>query len=393
MFNPKLESLRGIAALMVAVSHCFIVLAVDDNKMIWDTSLLDTTGVQSFFTRFFLIPFNGGPAVTIFFVLSGYVLGMSLDRKPKNLLSILSFYIKRIFRIYPAYIVCLTFIILSITLFHTYIEFPNTSVWFQAWYKTDITLSNAILNYALLETNLNQIAWTLKVELFMSLLFPFAYLASRSVGVKMNFVFLFILVIVSSMSRAMPYGNLYFMYGFVFYLGLMMPTLIEKLNLYVEQDACNTMFFLSIVCTMFSRLFFSGNSNLSSAILIEALFSSLIIAILADTTKTVFLSRVLDFAIFRKLGQFSYSFYIYHFIILYWLAYCMLLLISPEITARFPLLLSVSLAFISVVISYYIAMLSYHVVERPMIKYGALAAEKLSNLLNSSHDRVQLPQE
>lgn len=391
MFLTKLESLRGIAALMVAISHCLIVFAVDQNKMIWDTSLLDAKGTQAFITRLLLIPFNGGAAVTIFFVLSGYVLGLSLDRKTNNIGSFFAFYIKRIFRIYPAYIVCLTIIILSIYLFHTYIKFPNTSVWFQAWYQTDITFKNAMANYALLETNLNQVAWTLKVELVMSLLFPFGYLVSRKLSVKMNLTFLFILVMVGFLSGIMPFGNLYFLYGFVFYIGLLLPTLIEKLNLYVEQGARNTMFTLSIICLLCSRSLFSSG-NLFCAILIEAVFAALIVAILADEKTTIVLSRVLDFEIVRKLGRLSYSFYIYHFIILYWLAYGMLYLVSSDLTADYPILLSVVLAIISVPISYYAAMLSYYGVERPMIRYGATAAGKIASFARKSHEKVGLPQ-
>ncbi|QDT96821.1 acyltransferase family protein [Gimesia aquarii] len=391
MFITKLESLRGIAALMVAVSHCLIVFSVDQNEMIWATSLQDAKGTQAFLTRLLLVPFNGGAAVTIFFVLSGYVLGLSLDRKSKNIRSYFAFYIKRIFRIYPAYIVCLTFIILSIALFHTYTKYPNTSVWFQAWYQTDITFENAMANYALLETNLNQVAWTLKVELIISLLFPFAYLVNRNVGTKLNVIFLFLLVIVSFLAGIMPFGNLYFLYGFVFYIGLLLPPLIEKLNLYVGQGAWSTIFIVSIACLLCSRSLFSS-SNLFCAVLIEAIFAALIVAILADEKTNLFLSRILDFEIVRKLGRYSYSFYIYHFIILYWLAYSLLLFVSPEITSSYPLLLGVILAIISVTISYYVAMLSYFGVERPMIKYGAVTAEKIAGFAKKSHEQVGLIQ-
>ncbi|WP_417397167.1 hypothetical protein [Gimesia chilikensis] len=66
MFIKQLESLRGIAALMVALSHCLIVFAVDQNSMIWTTRLWETQGTQAFLTRLLLIPCNGGAAVTVF---------------------------------------------------------------------------------------------------------------------------------------------------------------------------------------------------------------------------------------------------------------------------------------------------------------------------------------
>ncbi|MFH1301307.1 MAG: acyltransferase [Planctomycetota bacterium] len=385
MFITKLESLRGIAALMVAISHCLVVFAVDQNPMIWDTSPWETQGTQAFITRLLLIPFNGGAAVTIFFVLSGYVLGLSLDRKPRQFLSYFAFYMKRICRIYPAYLICLTCIIISILFFHSYQKFPNTSLWYQAWYQQGISWENALANYALYETNLNQIAWTLKVELIMSLGFPFFYLMSRKRAATGNFILLLILMLFAFLLS----GILCFLFGFVFYLGLIMPTLIEKLNQYVARSVWNSMLSLSLICLLCARSIFSP-ANLFYAVLLEAISAALVIAILADGKVDVFLGRVLDIPIIRKLGQISYSFYIYHFIILYWLAWGLLQLVSPEITAAFPILLSLLLAVTSVILTYYVALLSYHGVELPMIRYGALIAAKITNLLEISSARVRL---
>tara|TARA_R110000850_G_scaffold87045_2_gene187345 strand:- start:37333 stop:38568 length:1236 start_codon:yes stop_codon:yes gene_type:complete len=376
MFITRLESLRGIAALMVAVSHCLIVFAVNQNEMIWATPLQETQGTQAFITRLLLIPFNGGAAVTVFFVLSGYVLGLSLDRKSKSLGTCLAFYVKRLFRIYPAYLVCVSLIIFSIACFHTYTVYPDTSVWFKEWYQNPITIDNVLANYALFETNLNQVAWTLKVELVMSVVFPLAYIVSRSTGTKVNLLFLFLLIVCSLIRGLLP-GSLYFMYGYVFYLGLLLPTLIEKLNQLVSLKVWNTLFLVSIACLISARSVFSPG-NLFCAVLMEAVFATLLIAILADGKTNPLLSRVLDVPLVRKLGQLSYSFYIYHFIILYWLACGLLAVVSPTVTAAYPLMFGLLLAVVSVVVSYYVAFLSYHLVERPMIKCGAATAVKVS---------------
>lgn len=377
MFITRLESLRGIAALMVAVSHCLIVFAVNQNEMIWATPLQETQGTQAFIMRLLLIPFNGGAAVTVFFVLSGYVLGLSLDRKTKSLGTCLAFYVKRLFRIYPAYLVCLSLIILSIACFHTYTVYPDTSVWFKEWYRNPITMDNVLANYALFETNLNQVAWTLKVELVMSVVFPLAYFLSRSAGTKVNLLFLFLLIVCSLISVLLP-GSLYFMYGYVFYLGLILPTLIEKLNRLISQKAWNPLFLISIICLISARSVFSPG-NLFCTVLMESCFATLLIAILVDGKTNPLLSRVLDVPLVRKLGQLSYSFYIYHFIILYWLACGLLALVSPEITGAYPVLLSLLLAVVSVTVSCFVAFLSYHLIERPMIKCGAFTAGKLTS--------------
>ncbi len=384
MFITRLESLRGIAALMVAVGHCLIVFSVNQNEIIWMTPLWETQGTQAIITRLLLIPFNGGAAVTVFFVLSGFVLGLSLDRKSKSVGTCFAFYVKRLFRIYPAHLVCLSLMIVSLSCFYTYAAYPNTSVWFKAWYQNPLTLDNVLANYALLETNLNQVAWTLKVELVMSAVFPLAYYLSRSVGTKANLLIL-LLLLGCSLIRGLFPGSLYFLYGYVFYLGLMMPTLMEKLNQHVHQKVWNALFLISIVCLISAGSVFSPG-NLFCVLLLEAVSATLLIAIIADGRSNPPLSRVLDVPLVRKLGQVSYSFYIYHFIILYWLAWGLLAIVSPQITGDYPLLLGLLLVVVSVVISYFIALLSYYLIERPMIKYGALMAGKLGSFSRSKQD-------
>ena len=385
MFIKQLESLRGIAALMVALSHCLIVFAVDQNPMIWTTSLWETQGTQGFLTRLLLIPCNGGAAVTVFFVLSGYVLGLSLDRKPRQSMTYLAFYVKRVLRIYPAYLVCLTLIILSIMGFHAYQRFPNTSLWFQEWYQQNINWNNALANYALLETNLNQIAWTLKVELVMSFGFPLFYLLSRKRAEKGNYV---ILLVLMALACILP-GIIYLLYGFVFYLGLMLPTLIEKLKQSVTPPARNTLFLVSVIALLSARSLFAPQERFFT-VLLEALAAAVIIAILAEGTVKVWGSRVLELPLVHKLGQISYSFYIYHFIIMYWLAWGLLHLVSAETTANYPLPLSLLLAVVSVPLTFVVAQLSYQAVERPMIGWGARLSEKLTDLARASTARLRL---
>ncbi len=370
MFNSKLESLRGIAALAVAISHSLIVFSVDQNETIWLTRFYETSGIQSFITSLLLVLFNGGAAVTIFFVLSGYVLGLSLDKRPLKTAGVFSFYVRRIFRIYPAYLVSLLTIISSIYFFHTYIKFPNSSVWFNWWYMGELSLSNAANNLAMLETNLNPVAWTLRVELVMSFLFPFAYLINRKIGVKANLLVLTLMIIVSAFYS----GNIYLRFGFVFYLGLLLPIIVEKLHSTATKTKYNILLAVSIFMLLYSRRIFV-NHDVFYAILVEGICSFLIIATVTDSKINNFLSCILDLEIVRKLGQVSYSFYVYHFIILYWLAYCLFKFIPPEVTRIYPLPLGIILAVVSVPLCFQVAKLSYQYVEQPMIKQGAVTAE------------------
>ena len=64
-FDPRLESLRGLAALLVCVHHGMSVFA--DNAPL---GVMDAL----------MFAFNSAAAVIFFFVLSGYVLGRALER-------------------------------------------------------------------------------------------------------------------------------------------------------------------------------------------------------------------------------------------------------------------------------------------------------------------------
>src|SRR5262245_45612568 len=102
--NPRLQSLRGLAALLVLVGHATVLLAYQiDHPLI------------SIFCR------QQSGAVLFFYVLSGYVLGESLRRsfdETAPATSFVAFAIKRLFRLLPVYWVAvavgaLTYIVLD----------------------------------------------------------------------------------------------------------------------------------------------------------------------------------------------------------------------------------------------------------------------------------------
>jgi peptidoglycan/LPS O-acetylase OafA/YrhL len=79
-----LQALRGIAAVTVMISHCLVGY-----------------GPSPLLTRLSGL-FNGRAAVVVFFVLSGYVLTCSFQRRRFDRDAVLRFYIRRAFRLYPA---------------------------------------------------------------------------------------------------------------------------------------------------------------------------------------------------------------------------------------------------------------------------------------------------
>ncbi len=91
-----LDSLRGIAALMVVIYHANCWLDFTKDKLI-------QSAMPSHVLNIF---FSGNTAVALFFVLSGFVLSLKYVHKSRDApikLHLIEFLIKRIFRIYPAF--------------------------------------------------------------------------------------------------------------------------------------------------------------------------------------------------------------------------------------------------------------------------------------------------
>jgi peptidoglycan/LPS O-acetylase OafA/YrhL len=357
-----------VAALMVALSHCLLVLTVDGIDNIWFARFGELNGLQSTITRSLLVPFNGGAAVTVFFVLSGYVLGLSLDRHRQSLASTAGFYLKRIFRLYPAHIVTLLGIVASLLLFHEYRAFEAGSAWYAEWYRNGLSLSGVLSNLALKQVYLNHIAWTLQVELAGSLFLPLAWLVNRHLGLWPNLLVLGLLIGLSWWS-----SHLLLIFLYCFYAGLMLPQLFERLESWLAGGSGQILLAagIALLCLGYTL---AGPASLFGRVLLETLGGVLIIAhLIHQANAESWLNRFLSQDVINRLGRYSYSFYLLHFIILYWIAYVLLRLLSPELLLAAPLLFGFGMMVVSVPITFWLSGLMYRNVEVPMIS----AAKKL----------------
>src|ERR1700733_3274837 len=101
-FNPRLESLRGLAALGVIVTHCFGALRVDGLKEYWALPFSEQPSSAQVLTLLGSV-LNPEGAVVLFFILSGYVLSLSFLRSKESLGRLLGPYlIRRMLRLLPA---------------------------------------------------------------------------------------------------------------------------------------------------------------------------------------------------------------------------------------------------------------------------------------------------
>ena len=107
--NHALDGLRGMAALAVVFYHAILHMDLTLVERVLYIRLQSMPSLRDALTKVALVIFNGHTAVYIFFVLSGCVLALSLDRKHGQPTAAIaaSFLLARAARLYPPVIACM----------------------------------------------------------------------------------------------------------------------------------------------------------------------------------------------------------------------------------------------------------------------------------------------
>src|ERR1700723_4648936 len=133
----ELQSLRGIAALIVAVSHLSSIYLLPPTARIAIDAVC-----------------NAHACVIVFFVLSGYVLTGSLVRRGLSWSSVRAFYLGRLFRLFPALWVASAISGLFLLLYPRLTIHPALSFWFYLFLPSFPSLPQLIFEALALDTSL-----------------------------------------------------------------------------------------------------------------------------------------------------------------------------------------------------------------------------------------------
>jgi peptidoglycan/LPS O-acetylase OafA/YrhL len=378
----NLETLRGLAALMVAISHSFIALTFGGIDQLWGRPVwsIPIGSIDTFMAGIILAFANGGAAVTIFFILSGVVLGLSLDLSAvQNSFQkrYIIFIIKRIFRIYPAHVVLMLIICAVIIIFGIVNPgtFEKSSMWYNWYYRSIPNVESIIRNVLLLDVFLNPVTWTLKVEVAVALFFPVLHLISR---IQIKYATLFQITILSVLiwlALLNPGNGMILPHVYKFYLGLLIPIygspLADRIKQYANI-ATSKIILIAVATIVIEKQLVHGTYQ--SYGLIETAGATLLVYTLMKNSSNWFF----DWHVFKKLGQFSYSFYLWHFPVL-WLMYYALhsIHLTQEFIINYAFITAIVVCLVSVFATYAIAQFSYWVVEHRMIILGRDLIAKL----------------
>ncbi|MGS2779049.1 acyltransferase family protein [Robertmurraya sp. GLU-23] len=378
----ELDSIRGIAALMVFLSHMLQLIPNFGREIIYSN-----IGV------YFKFLWDGHAAVMMFFVLSGFVLSLPVYNKQKFIYS--SYFVKRFCRIYIPYMA-----ILLITIgFKGILDFKIGSVpelvnW--AMWDIQTTIINTIEHITFLgefEATTNMmVIWSLVHEMRISLFFPFVVMLLLKLNWKTSILLGFastglsyvLMKQISTEFDTMISTNFFVT---LHYLGLfILGSLLAKYRIRLGgiSKRCTPLllifgfvllfypkYILAVPYKIFGEIeFILYNMIKDWLIAIGAVLIILVSLNSVNTSKVLFLRPV------KYLGRVSYSLYLIHPVILISLGYSLYELLPV------PLIL-LSGVFLTIVFSW----VSYKLIEEPSIRLG----KSLTKVNNKNKFKTDIP--
>jgi peptidoglycan/LPS O-acetylase OafA/YrhL len=366
----KLDGLRGLLSIVVALNHSFLILAIPAYADVWGQNIFNFHDLQSKLQQIFMLLGNGGVAVTMFFILSGLVLGGSLSRVQFSPRGLTSFYVKRLLRLYPVYVFVILLIAVYMKRGFVYQVYPHAASWFSWWMRFDMTLKEFIYNFFFIHTYLGGVTWTLRVILIASFIFPLFYLATKKTSKVVDLLITAALIAMSFSVFILPDFR-DFRYLYMFFLGLILPkfqsffaSLSHRFILLLAPFAL-----LLLLDIRYMTDEYAGG-------LIESVISWFVIGLLAYGHQV----KVFDFLdgnLLKFFGKISYSLYLIHFSILYILAKLMFDYLPDLPYAEHYVLIHSVLFLISLAVATLVSYLVHIYVESPSSRLAERVGRKI----------------
>ena len=301
-FFPRLESVRGVAALMVAAMHAAQSRYAENAILLGQSPDWDHPIWGGLFRAYRTLA-NGHSAVIVFFVLSGFVLAASINRGPQRLWpAARRFFTGRVFRLYPAIVSTLLVFVLVYRLWGGAIGSQGPQ---------DYSFVSVLRNMLLLDASIDGVMWTLQLEVIAIPIIFAVTLAQRRFGGAITVAVAMVFVVLSF------WGNwtkllddaptLATLYAFVFGVAIhrLGPPILARLH----GRSVATFFFAMVLMFLLARPLFGLFTKWSPVF--ESAAAAGIIAALAYGGTASF-ARPLDWPLFRFYGRISYSFYLLH---------------------------------------------------------------------------------
>lgn len=304
----SLETFRGFAALMIAAIH------FDVNSPIVNHNL-----ANGYFVHFF-------------FTLSGFVIYYNYKDKLYNLHLLKLFIKKRFLRLYPLHIFFLV-LFLIIELLKYFIKiYYNLDANNIAFSKNDFNafISNLLLVHTFLtEYTFNTPSWSISAE-FITYIF-FALLLFFNSGIIFSFIVILIIFLIR-VNDDLNFGASHSGYKslldciYSFYFGLIFCKIYLKINNHYIYQTFKNFFTIAFLITLIASFIYLAEKYL----LLFPIIFGFTILFSCDVNKNTFIGRILTYSPFVFLGKISYSIYMSHLFVFWFLTQFLRFIVKIE---------------------------------------------------------------
>lgn len=386
-FLPRIETLRGFAALAVAWGHSGAIM----NLASGNSNAAGPYALRSLLHLSFWA-MNGSAAVILFFVISGLVLGLMLDGTGSAAISprrYAAFLVRRVSRLYPAHWAALI-IFLPLAwgfLFRSPVadpaflaaQPPSLRWWFDGTIFGHIYPRLLAGTAALYYQFYNGVVWSLRVEMQACLVLPLLVWVTRHRRLYLDLGVLAALIAIAALVDTSVRPDAVFLYLPAFHLGAMAGTHGPAITTKLAGRRGATLAALILSYTVFAvptALVRSPDVHLLLVLDISlGAFGMVVLIAWANLgyLDWLFLNRAS-----RSVGRLSYSFYLWHWLVLVATVRALLVLTpGPVLVGPLNIPLFLTVAGFTIITALGIAALSYRWIERPFIAVGRTLAMRV----------------
>jgi peptidoglycan/LPS O-acetylase OafA/YrhL len=306
-FDFRLESLRGVAALAVLISHASAVLPVDGLSAYWSVPIVDQSRTAQQLTLLTAV-LNPGVAVILFFILSGYVLALSLaDKRDPGVTR--AYAVRRLFRLLPAMWVSIAFMWFCLEGFRRPDSFAPYASFFVSVFGGPIDAGDAAANAVLWAHRVNRVTWTMAVEVSGSAYVPVSIFVTMRYGRGWAWGLLLAAFIATCVTQP---SNYLLHYIFCFQIGVMLSANREAARPALGWVSPPMMLSLALAALVVQSVFAVALPLPARTLCNTGIAFLLLVAVLRGAADRILLASPT-----RMIGQVSYSLYLFHLPVLY----------------------------------------------------------------------------
>jgi len=318
-----MDSLRGLASFQVLIHH-----ALGMSIFLFSVLKNPQPIASSFWTNLFTfspihIFWAGHEAVIFFFVMSGFVLSIPYYKNKGG--SYLSFFVKRVFRIYVPYLIAIVIGLTLNSIFLGHGTMPSLSKWANAIFTKDYSAREIVALIIYLKGDFPKLVtslWSLPVEIKISFIFPFVVIIVKRLSIPLTLILPVINMLFYHLGKkiglqdiwnefALFYYFSFFLFGAALskYQHLLLPVL-NRLNRKVLLGLLLTAIILytySWNIVWFPQPIFALLKKIPSDYVVAIAALLLIIISATNTVGKLLTNRCLE-----ELGKISFSLYLIH---------------------------------------------------------------------------------